>query len=81
MYGCETWTLPKKDISKIQASEMKFKRAVKGCSLRDHLRNDDIRKEKDLELQSKEYRQNWKSLYVHDNLQMVRILPGQSLIS
>ena len=43
---------------------MKFLRAVKECSLRDHLRNDDIRK--DPKLQSvldriKEYRQNWKS--------------------
>ena len=50
MYGCETWTLLQKDIQKIQASEMKLLRAVKGCSFRDHLRNDDIRK--DLKLQS-----------------------------
>ena len=43
---------------------MKYLRAVKGCSLRDRLRNDNIRKY--LKLQSildrkKEYRQNWIS--------------------
>ena len=45
IYECETWTILQKDISEIQTSEMKFLRAVKGCSLRDRLHNDDIRKD------------------------------------
>ena len=40
MYGCETWTFLQKDISKIQASEMKFLRTVNGCSLRGRLRKE-----------------------------------------
>lgn len=34
-------TILQKDITKRQAYEMKFLRVVKGCSLRDHLRNED----------------------------------------
>ena len=64
VYGSDTWAYLQKDISKIQASEMKFLRAVRECSLRDYLRNEDIRK--DFLLQSviatiQEYKQGWKS--------------------
>ena len=57
---------------------MKFLKAVKGCSFRDRLRNDDIRK--NLKLQSvleriKEYRQNWKS---HLELMIDTRIPKQA---
>lgn len=44
-YGSEMWTATKKQESKIQASEMKFLRGVKGCTKLDHIRNEEIREE------------------------------------
>lgn len=43
MYGNDIWTLVRKDVSQIHASEMKFARAVKGCCLRNRFRNVGIR--------------------------------------
>lgn len=43
LYGSESWVLTRKKSSNIQASEMRFLRAVKGCSLLDQLRNENIR--------------------------------------
>ena len=49
MYGCQkTWTLLQKAVVKIQSLEMKFLIAVKGCNFRDHLQNNDIRKDLNL---------------------------------
>lgn len=62
-YGCETWTLREKDWNRIQASEMKFLRAIKGCNRSDRIRNEDIRQELGvtaLREQLMEYRTNWK---------------------
>jgi hypothetical protein len=39
LYGCETWTLKKRDWNRIQAAEMKYLRTVKGCTKIDELRN------------------------------------------
>ena len=44
-YGSETWTITKKDQSRIQSAEMKFLRKVKGCTLEDQIKNSEIRKE------------------------------------
>jgi hypothetical protein len=45
LYGSETWTLNARDKSRIQASEMKFLRSVKGCTREDKIRNEEIREE------------------------------------
>ncbi|PSN58388.1 hypothetical protein C0J52_12974 [Blattella germanica] len=45
VYGSETWTHRRKYISKIEASEMRFLRAVKGCTRLDKIRSTDIRTE------------------------------------
>lgn len=42
-YGSESWTMRKRDKQKIQSAEMKFLRRTKGCTLRDQIRNSDIR--------------------------------------
>ncbi|PSN32209.1 hypothetical protein C0J52_24601 [Blattella germanica] len=45
LYGSETWTHRRIDISKIEASEMRFLHAVKGCTRLDKIRSADIRTE------------------------------------
>ena len=62
-YGSETWTLNKKQQSKIQASEMKFLRSVKGCTKRDLITNQSIREELgifNMNERLKDLKQNWK---------------------
>jgi hypothetical protein len=49
LYGSETLTIKTKDMSKIQATEMKNLRSVKGCTKLDHIKNEDIRKELDID--------------------------------
>jgi hypothetical protein len=48
IYGSETWVDLKRNKSRIQSAEMRFLRRVKGCTLRDQIRNDDIRRELDI---------------------------------
>ena len=45
LHGSEIWTLGSKDLSRIQAAEMKFLRSVKGCTILDKVRNENIRRE------------------------------------
>jgi hypothetical protein len=45
LYGCESWVPSQKDNSRIQATEMKFLRRVKGITKLDRVRNEDVRKE------------------------------------
>lgn len=62
LYGSETWTMTKRDISRLQAAEMRFLRATAGYSLTDRKRNTDIRKELNAENLIKkveEYRSSW----------------------
>src|SRR4029077_10947151 len=42
MYGCETWTLNKADISKLQAFGMKCLHMILNVSWRDHVTNSEI---------------------------------------
>ena len=42
LYGCETWTLNKSDLSKLQAFGMKCLRAVLGVTWREHITNKEI---------------------------------------
>ena len=42
-YGCETWTVQKRQESRLQAMEMKFFRRVEGLVKLDRVRNVDIR--------------------------------------
>ena len=45
-YGSETWTKTRNGERRIQTSEMKFFRKSKGCcTLRDQIRNENIRTE------------------------------------
>lgn len=44
-YGCETWIMTDRQKSKIQATEMKYLRRVKGVTRTDRNRNQDIRNE------------------------------------
>ena len=42
LYGCETWTLNKADLNKLQAFGMKCLRAVLNITWRDHITNQEI---------------------------------------
>ena len=44
-YGCESWVPSQKDNNRIQDTEMKFLRRVKGITKLDRIRNEDVRKE------------------------------------
>jgi hypothetical protein len=62
LYGSETWTIKTKDMSKIQATEMRYLRSVKGCTKLDHIKNEDIRKELDIDstqYKIANYRKKW----------------------
>ena len=43
MYGCETWSLTKKQQSKVQATQMNVPRRIEGVNRLDRVRNADIR--------------------------------------
>jgi hypothetical protein len=62
LYGSETWTIKTKDMSKIQATEMRYLRSVKGCTKLDHTKNEDIRKELNtdsMQYKIENYRKKW----------------------
>ena len=44
LYGSETWTLQKRQRSKIQAMEMRYLRRIEGVSRLDRTPNEDIRR-------------------------------------
>lgn len=45
LYGSECWAPRVKDMRQLEASEMKFLRAAKGCTREDRIRNETIREE------------------------------------
>ena len=42
-YGCESWVLREKEISRLQATEMRISRKVAGVTRMDHIRSEEIR--------------------------------------
>ena len=61
-YGSEVWTTTKRDDSRIQASEMRFLRHVQGYTRLDHIRNEVIREECNIQPLAdviKQYRKRW----------------------
>jgi methyl coenzyme M reductase subunit D len=44
LYGNETWILRSQDCRRIGTSQMRFLRAIAGVTLRDRIRNEDVRK-------------------------------------
>jgi len=45
LYGSETWINTKRDMTRLEAAEMRFLRSVKGYTRLDKIRNEVIRKE------------------------------------
>jgi hypothetical protein len=63
LYGSETWTLRKRDWNRIQATEKKYLRTVKGCTRLNQIRNEDMRNELGISPLSEkltEYRNKWE---------------------
>jgi len=62
LYGSETWVTTKRDITRLEAAEMRFLRSVTGYTRLDKIRSEVIRKElqisgiQDVRLK---YEQNW----------------------
>jgi len=62
LYGSETWVTTKRDMTRVEAAEMRFLRSVTGYTRQDKIRSEVIRKE--LEVSGKQdvrlkYKQNW----------------------
>ena len=45
LYGSETWVTTKRDMTGLEAAEMRFLRSVTGCTRLDKIRSEFIRKE------------------------------------
>ena len=62
LYGSETWVTTTRDMTRLEAAEMRFLRNVKGYTRLDKIRSDVIRKELKIsgiqDVRSK-YKQNW----------------------
>jgi len=62
LYGSETWVTTKRDMTRLEAAEMRFLRSVKGYTRLDKIRSEVIRKELETsgtqDVRSK-YKQNW----------------------
>jgi hypothetical protein len=61
LYGSETSILNERDKSRIQASEMRLLRSVKGCTREDKIRNEEIREELRIYISEKiqDYHDRW----------------------
>jgi len=62
LYGSETWVTTKRDMTRLEAAEMRFLRSVTGCTRLDKIRSEVIRKA--LEISGIQdvrpiYKQNW----------------------
>ena len=62
LYGSETWVTTTRDITRLEAAEMRFLRSVKGYTRLDKIRSEVIRKELEIsgiqDVRSK-HKQNW----------------------
>jgi hypothetical protein len=62
LYSSETWVTMKRDMTRLEAAEMRFLRSVKGYTRLDKLRREVIRKELEIsgieDVRAK-YKQNW----------------------
>ena len=62
LYGSETWITTKRDMTRLEAAEMRFLRSVKGYTRLERIRSEIIRKELKIsgiqDLRTK-YKQNW----------------------
>jgi hypothetical protein len=45
LYGSETWVTTKRDVTRLEAAELRFLRGVTGYTRLDKIRNEAIRKE------------------------------------
>ena len=64
LYGCETWTIEKRQERKLQALEMMCLRRVEGVSRMDRVRNKEVRKALGQEAMMdmvKEKQRKWKA--------------------
>ena len=62
LYGSETWANTKRDMTRVEAAEMRFLRSVKGYTRLDKVRNEVIRKELEIsgiQAVRLKYKQNW----------------------
>jgi len=62
LYGSETWVTAKRDMTRLEAAEMRFLKSVKGYTRLDKMRSEVIRKELEIsgiqDVRAK-YQQNW----------------------
>jgi len=62
LYGSETWVTSTRDMTRLEAAEMRFLRSVKGYTRLDNIRSEVIRKELEISgiqgVRSK-HKQNW----------------------
>ena len=62
LYGSETWVTTKRDLTRLEAAEMRFQRSVKRYTRLDEIRSKGIRKELEIsgiqDVRTK-YKQNW----------------------
>ena len=62
LYGSETWVITKRDMTRVEAAEMRCLRSVKGYTRLGKISNEVVRKEPEIsgiqDVKSK-YKQNW----------------------
>ena len=62
LYGSETWVTTKRDMTRLEAAEMRFLRSVNGYTRLDKIRSEFIRKELEMSAiqdVTTKYKQNW----------------------
>jgi len=74
LYGSETWVTTKRDMTRLEAAEMRFLRSVKGYTRLDKIRSEVIRKELEIsgiQDERSKHKQNWiKHLERMDNTRL-----------
>jgi hypothetical protein len=65
MYGSENWAMNRADRRIVEAAEMKFLRYVAGYTLKDQVRNDNIRQQSGIFNLNDRIQQNKKNWHEH----------------